>query len=380
MQNISEKELDIVLLVGENDFLGCKMTDISDIDIKRILNKLRNGEKLVRSEYIFLLSKTSEFQKSAIRKEAGSVTESVFGKRIFVRGLIEISNNCRNNCYYCGIRNSNRQLDRFRLSIDEILECCNKGDLLGFRTFVIQGGEDPRQDDKWITELVRQIRNSFPEHAITLSLGERSREAYIKFREAGADRYLLRHETANSTHYSTLHPPYMSFHNRINCLKTLKELGFQTGAGMMIGSPGQTVECLADDLILLDEIKPEMIGIGPFIPAANTPFAGEPAGNMETTLFLLSVLRLRFPYALLPATTALASCNDKGRVEGLKAGANVLMPNLSPEKTRKKYALYNNKLSSGHESAEQLEELKKELDKEGFYIDFSRGDYSGQYK
>lgn len=353
------------------------MKNISDNKIMDLLYKLQNGKNISRSEYILLLSGLSENQKTMLQEAARNTTDRVFGRKVFVRGLIEISNNCRNNCNYCGIRNSNRNIRRYRLTVDEILECCSIGANLGFSTFVLQGGEDPHQDDRWVTGLIRKIKHCFPEHAVTLSLGEKSAEAYKSFRDAGADRYLLRHETANAGHYSYLHPAGMSLGNRINCLKVLKSLGFQTGAGMMIGSPGQTTECLADDLMLLEEIEPEMIGIGPFIPAANTPFSGQPAGSVNTTLLMLSILRLRFPKALLPATTALASISTSGRINGLMAGANVIMPNLSPQNARDKYTIYDNKLNTGSEAAEQLDKIEKELDNYGFSIDRSRGDYPG---
>jgi biotin synthase len=264
---------------------------------------------------------------------------------------------------------------RYRLSKEEILDCCRQAAELGFNTFVLQGGEDPLQSDEWLADVVAAIRAEFPKKAITLSVGERSMEGYSLLRSAGADRYLLRHETANDEHYSMLHPQTMSVCNRRRCLAGLKALGYQVGSGMMIGSPGQTVECLVDDLMFLDELKPQMIGIGPFIPAAGTPFANEPCGSVEETLLLISLLRLRFPRALIPATTALATLCEDGTQRAILAGANVVMPNFTPLHHRTKYSIYDNKKSSGSESAQQLDLLAAKLEEIGYYIDFSRGDY-----
>ena len=340
-----------------------------------LVKKLYDGKAVSRDEWRTLLTSLDEEEKEALRSMAASVAEENFGNGIFIRGLIEISSYCRNNCFYCGLRAANREAQRYRLKKEDILECCEQGSQLGFNTFVLQGGEDATQNDEWLTDVVRAIRAAHPDKAITLSVGERSAEAYRAFREAGADRYLLRHETRNDEHYSLLHPQTISASKRRECLKILKEVGFQTGSGMMIGSPGQTVEHLIDDIQFLEQLQPEMIGIGPFIPAAGTPFAGEPAGSIETTLLLISLLRLRFPDALIPATTALATLHPEGRTRAILAGANVVMPNLSPSSVRSKYSIYDNKATSGCEAAEEIEKLEKELNAIGYRINFARGDY-----
>lgn len=340
-----------------------------------LVKKLYAGGTIRRDEWRKLLTALGDEEKDTLRLMAASVAEEKFGRGVYIRGLIEISSYCRNNCYYCGLRAGNREAQRYRLTKEDILECCEQGSRLGFNTFVLQSGEDAVQNDEWLADVVRAIRAAHPDKAITLSVGERSEEAYHAFREAGADRYLLRHETRNDEHYSLLHPQTMSASNRRECLKTLKEVGFQTGSGMMIGSPGQTVEHLIDDLQFLEELRPEMIGIGPFIPAAGTPFAGEPAGSIDTTLLLISLLRLRFPSTLIPATTALATLHPEGRTRAILAGANVVMPNLSPRSVRSKYSIYDNKATGGCESAEDIEKLEKELNAIGYHINYARGDY-----
>ena len=341
-----------------------------------LVKKLNDGKAVSRDEWRTLLTALTANEKEALCSIAASVAEEKFGKGVYIRGLIEISSFCRNNCYYCGLRAANRNAQRYRLTKEDILECCANGASLGFNTFVLQGGEDAVQNDEWLVDVVRAIRAAHPEKAITLSVGERSEDAYRAFRKAGADRYLLRHETRNDEHYSLLHPQTMSASKRRECLKTLKEVGFQTGSGMMIGSPRQTVEHLIDDLQFLEELRPEMIGIGPFIPAAGTPFAGEQAGSIETTLLLISLLRLRFPDALIPATTALATLHPDGRKRAILAGANVVMPNLSPGNVRSKYSIYNNKATIGCESAEEINKLEKELSTIGYHINYARGDYN----
>lgn len=314
----------------------------------------------------------NRLQFAAAAREAAC---AYFGDGIYVRALIEISSYCRNNCHYCGLRCSNRHAKRYRLSKDEILECCGRAAQSGFNTFVLQGGEDPQQSDEWLADVVSSIKERYPAKAVTLSVGERSADGYAMFRAAGADRYLLRHETADAAHYSFLHPTAMSAYNRRHCLNVLKELGYQVGSGMMIGSPGQTMEHIVKDLMLLDELQPQMIGIGPFIPAAGTPFEKEPQGSVEMTLLLISLLRLRFPHALIPATTALATLLPNGTEQGILAGANVVMPNVTPLHARKKYTIYDNKRITGSESAEQLAVLGERLAKIGYRIDFSRGDF-----
>lgn len=347
------------------------------VGLENIVDKLLSGANVDRSEWLYMLTLQATEERQYVQQRAMQVAQQNFGKAVFVRGLIEISSYCRNNCNYCGIRCGNREALRYRLTKEQILQCCREGAGLGFNTFVLQGGEDPVQNDDWIVDVVCSIKKEFPDKAVTLSVGERSEEAYSSFRRAGADRYLLRHETRNDAHYSLLHPAAMSAVNRRNCLIKLKELGFQTGSGMMIGSPHQTVEHIVDDLTFLDELRPQMIGIGPFIPASNTPFENFPPGSAELTIHIVSLLRLRFPYVLLPATTALASLHSKGRELAILSGANVVMPNLSPIDVRSKYSIYDNKKSTGSESAQQIEGLRNSLDAIGYHIDYSRGDYKG---
>lgn len=310
-----------------------------------------------------------------LQEEAQKLAIEVFGRKIFLRGLIEISNHCRNNCYYCGIRAGNKDLKRYRLSKEEILECCAKGYEAGLRTFVLQGGEDPQQGDEWLEDVVKSIRSSFPDCAITLSLGERPAESYKRMKAAGADRYLLRHETYNAEHYSKLHPSAMSRDRRLSCLFSLKENGYQTGSGIMVGSPYQTTDNLVEDLLFIQELRPEMIGIGPFVHNRHTPFGDFPDGSVALTLRLISILRLMNPHALIPSTTALVTLDPEARKKGILAGANVVMPNLTPAPLREEYALYEGKACIGAESAEGLEELRKELLSIGYEIAAGRGDY-----
>ena len=345
------------------------------MDTASLIEKLNQNHALKRDEALQLIREGAEY-KDKLFALAQQTAQQSFGRNIFVRGLIEFTNYCKNDCYYCGIRRSNKNAARYRLTRDEILECCRAGYALGFRTFVLQGGEDYTYSDDDIAAIVRGIKQQHPDCAVTLSIGERSRETYKLWKEAGADRYLLRHETADFNHYARLHPAELSAANRQSCLYTLKELGYQAGAGFMVGSPYQTAENLADDLMFLQKLRPQMIGIGPFIPHHDTPFKDEPAGSVELTLVLLAILRLLFPYVLLPATTALGTLCPGGRVLGIKAGANVIMPNLSPQNVRGKYLLYDNKLHSGAEAAEALELLKKEVAGIGYKIVAARGDYT----
>ena len=298
-----------------------------------------------------------------------------FGRRIYIRGLIEISNICRQNCRYCGIRAGNALAERYRLSPEQILACCEHGYGLGFRTFVFQGGEDPWFTDKRLADLVRRVKSEWPDCAVTLSVGERSLASYRLLREAGADRFLLRHETADPAHYAKLHPVAQSWSNRMACLRNLKACGYQTGAGFMVGSPWQTSACLAEDLRFLHDFQPEMVGIGPFIPHAQTPFARFPAGSVERTLVMVAMVRLLLPAAMLPSTTALGTAAGDGRERGILAGANVLMPNLSPKEARALYRLYNNKLSEGAECADNLAELRERIRAVGYEIVVDRGDF-----
>ena len=343
--------------------------------METIIDKLCQEHTLNAEEYRLLLLCQDTEANAYLQQKAQQTTLARFGNTVFIRGLIEISNRCRNNCLYCGIRKSNTMVSRYSLSRETILSCCREGYALGFRTFVLQGGEDISQTDNWVTETVASIRQEFPDCAITLSLGEKSKEAYQRFFDAGANRYLLRHETFNETHYRNLHPSEMSQTYRLNCLQSLKDIGYQTGTGIMVGSPGQTIDHLLEDILFIEHFQPEMIGIGPFIPHADTPFANEQAGNIELTLKLLSIFRLMHPSALIPATTALASLSPDGRERGILAGANVVMPNLSPSVVREKYTLYNNKVAFGSEAAEGLKLLEKQLNKIGYTISRERGDY-----
>jgi biotin synthase len=341
-----------------------------------IIDKLYQKHALTAEEYrSLLLCKDTEIN-GYLQQKAQQTTLDRFGNAVFIRGLIEISNRCRNNCLYCGIRKGNTMVSRYALSRETILRCCREGYELGFRTFVLQGGEDASQTDDWVEEIVSAIRERFPDCAITLSLGEKSKEAYQRFFDAGANRYLLRHETFNEMHYRELHPSDMSRDNRLQCLQWLKDIGYQTGTGIMVGSPEQTIDHLVEDLLFIERFRPEMIGIGPFIPHADTPFANEPAGSIELTLKLLSIFRLMHPSALIPATTALASLSPDGRERGILAGANVVMPNLSPSSVREKYSLYNHKAAFGSEAAEGLKLLEEQLNKIGYTISNERGDYN----
>ena len=342
-----------------------------------LAEKLIENRQLETAEYAELIKNRDEAAAAMLAGEAVRIRRSVYGDKVYIRGLIEISNICRNDCLYCGIRRSNTRCERYRLSQQEILECAEEGYALGFRTFVLQGGEDPFFTDEALTAVVGALKNAHPDCAVTLSVGERSRESYERLFKAGADRYLLRHETADPAHYAGLHPAEMSFDRRMSCLKTLKEIGFQTGCGMMVGSPGQTAECLAKDLSFIGVFQPEMCGIGPFIPHRETPFADREAGTAELTCFLLSVIRILCPAVLLPATTALGTIQPGGREMGILSGANVVMPNLSPMPVRKKYSLYNNKLATGTESAQQVRTLAEQMKSIGYRVVVDRGDAAG---
>lgn len=347
---------------------------ISDSAFTTLLAAWQNHERLDDRDYLFLLSKLSVEQMEVVTRSAQVVAETHFHKGVYLRGLLEISNYCKNNCFYCGIRADNHAIKRYRLSNDDIIAACRSGAQMGFKTFVLQGGEDPTLTDERLCTLIRSIKSEFPQHALTLSLGERPYASYKLLKEAGADRYLLRHETRNPEHYASLHPSSMLLKQRIACLYQLKELGFQTGAGMMLGSPGQTPHHLMEDLRFLDELQPQMIGMGPFVPAINTPFQNHAEGSAEQTLLLLSLIRLRFPKVLLPATTALNTRRPELRTKAISCGANVLMPNISPTLAKDNYQIYNNKQHKG-ETAEQINNIENSLTKIGYHIDWSRGDY-----
>lgn len=340
-----------------------------------LIKKLYQTGNLSDEELLEVIAMNGDEASELLRKYADEVRQRVYGKKVFLRGLIEISSYCRNNCLYCGIRCGNKNAQRYRLDREDILSCCENGYQLGFRTFVLQGGEDAFFTDEFLVPLISEIREKYPDCAVTLSLGERSRESYRKLREAGADRYLLRHETASPELYSKLHPAGMTLENRIECLYNLRELGYQVGAGFMVGAPFQTLCNIVEDLRFLQELKPHMIGIGPFIPHHDTPFSSAEGGSLSLTLRLLGILRLMFPEVLLPATTALGTIAPNGRELGLKTGCNVVMPNLSPVMVRKKYDLYDNKISSGEEAAECREGLEKQIISAGYVVSDERGDH-----
>lgn len=340
-----------------------------------IIHKLQIEHKASTEELLALLQCNDAKILEALRQAAQAQAQQTFGNNVYLRGLIEFSNFCKNDCLYCGIRRSNRKASRYRLTPQEILECCATGYALGLRTFVLQGGEDFAYDDKRLAEVVAEIKRQYPDCAVTLSAGERKPEIYRQWFEAGADRYLLRHETANPEHYAKLHPTELRLSTRLECLRSLKEIGYQVGTGFMVGSPCQTVENLVEDLLFIKSFNPHMVGIGPFIPHKDTPFGKEDAGSASLTLKLISILRLLLPKANLPATTALNTLLPNGHQQGILAGANVIMPNLSPQNVRDKYTLYDNKKHSGSEAAEGVAFLRKQLAEIGYEIPISRGDY-----
>lgn len=341
------------------------------------IDKLSENHFLAEDEYLSLITCNDDSALEYLRQSAESVRKSVYGNKVYIRGLIEFTNYCKNDCLYCGIRRSNRCAGRFRLDKADILNCAEAGYSLGFRTFVLQGGEDLYFTDEKMIEIISALRNTYPDCAITLSVGEKKRESYQAFFDAGANRYLLRHETASADHYGKLHPPELSFHRRIECLETLKSVGYQVGCGFMVGSPYQTPQNIVADLKFIENFKPHMVGIGPFIPHKDTPFGSFSAGSVKETIKLLSIIRLMLPRVLLPATTALGTIAENGRENGILAGANVIMPNLSPPDARKKYMLYNNKLSDGDEAAENLLHLKKSMASVGYEVVTDRGDFKG---
>ncbi len=343
--------------------------------MRELIRRLSETHSLTLEEYERLITGRDEESAKILRALSVRVRRDFYGNDIYIRGLIEVSNICRNDCYYCGIRRGNSRCERYRLSHDEILACADEGYRLGFRTFVLQGGEDLYFNDERLGGIIRGIKSKYPDCAVTLSLGERSRESYKFLRSCGADRYLLRHETADSGHYAKLHPAEMSYDNRMKCLRDLRELGYQVGCGFMVGSPFQTSRNLAEDLKFIEEFRPEMCGIGPFIPHKDTPFGNYHAGIVELTCYLLSVIRLIHPAVLLPSTTALGTIDPLGREKGIMSGANVLMPNLSPVSVRKKYELYDNKICTGEESAQCRECLSRRMRKIGYEIVTCRGDF-----
>lgn len=342
--------------------------------LQALIDKLHAEQNLSKEEWTALISGRTPELADYLFALARAECHRYYGTDIYIRGLIEFTNYCKNDCLYCGIRKSNVRAHRYRLSGADILSCCRMGHSLGFQTFVLQGGEDGYYTDDRMVHLIHSIKDLYPDCALTLSIGEKSYESYKRFFEAGADRYLLRHETANFSHYGQLHPPALSAGKRQECLWNLKKIGYQTGTGFMVGSPRQTPEHLAEDMIFIKKLNPHMVGIGPFIPHHDTPFAKEPSGTLKLTLFMLGLLRLMLPKVLLPATTALGTIAPNGRELGILAGANVVMPNLSPEDVRKDYSLYDNKLCTGDEAAEYRKCLEKRIESIGYHIVTARGD------
>lgn len=342
--------------------------------LQTLVDKLEAQNSLNREEWIQLIEGRTPKLAQYIFEKARKIRQAYYGTDVYIRGLIEFTNYCKNDCYYCGIRRSNSRAHRYRLSEEQILRCCHQGYTLGFRTFVLQGGEDGYFTDERMVSLVKEIRKNYPDCAITLSIGERSYDSYLALFEAGADRYLLRHETWDEEHYRLLHPPALSAKHRQQCLWDLKKIGYQVGTGYMVGSPFQTAENLADDMLFLEELNPQMVGIGPFIPHHDTPFKDQAAGTLELTLYMLGLIRLMLPKVLLPATTALGTIDEKGRELGILAGANVVMPNLSPENVRKDYLLYDNKICTGSEAAECRMDLENRMHAIGYQVVCHRGD------
>ena len=345
------------------------------MNLHELIDRLHKEHTLTRGEFITLIKERDEENASYLASLAREEAVKIYGNGVFPRGLVEFTNYCKNNCYYCGIQGSNQHANRYRLSKDEILSACENGYQLGYRSFVLQGGEDPHYSDDVMVPIASEIRKRYQDCAITLSLGERSKESYQKLYDAGADRYLLRHEAATPELYQKLHPESLSLENRIQCLWNLKEIGYAVGTGFMVGAPYQTVENLVDDLLFIQKLDPQMVGIGPFVPHHDTKFKDYPSGTVELTTYLTSILRLMNPHLLLPATTALGTIDPRGREKGILAGANVVMPNLSPVAVRKDYSLYDNKICTGEEAAECAGCLGRRLASIDYELVFTRGDY-----
>ena len=340
-----------------------------------LITQIREHQSISREQFETLMTCEDAQVIDFLHQQAREVADGIYENKVYIRGLIEFTNYCKNDCLYCGIRRSNAKANRYRLTKEEILDCCKVGYELGFRTFVLQGGEDPYFTDDRICEIVSAIRTAYPDCAITLSVGEKEKESYERYYKAGANRYLLRHETADEAHYQYLHPKELSLAHRKQCLWNLKEIGYQVGCGFMVGSPHQTKDTLYEDLRFIKELQPHMVGIGPFIPQQDTPFAKETAGTMEETLRLLSIIRLIHPHVLLPATTALGTIHPLGREKGIQAGANVVMPNLSPVEVRDKYKLYDNKICTGDEAAECRFCMQRRMESIGYEVVTDRGDF-----
>lgn len=342
--------------------------------MRALLEKLTAEHTLTEDEYLRLIDERTPEAAAFLAETAVAVRQSIYGNAVFTRGLIEISNICKNDCLYCGIRRSNRNVERYRLTPDQIVACAREGHSLGFRTIVLQGGEDGYYTDDVLCDIIRRILTDCPDTAVTISMGERGRESFQRLYDAGATRYLLRHETADRAHYQRLHPAEMSFNHRMQCLYELRDIGYQVGCGFMVGSPYQTSRELALDLKFIEQFKPDMCGIGPFIPHHDTPFKDEPSGTLELTCYLLSIIRHIYPPVLLPATTALGTIDPTGREKGINAGANVIMPNLSPVAVRKQYELYDNKICTGEESAQCRGCLDRRMSAIGYKLVVDRGD------
>lgn len=345
------------------------------MELHRLIDRLELDHRLTEEEYALLIDGRNQELADYLFEKADRVRRRFYGTDVYIRGLIEFSNYCKNDCLYCGIRHSNQKVGRYRLSPEEILDCCDRGYELGFRTFVLQSGEDPWYTPQRLADIISRIKQAHPDCAVTLSAGEQDRDVYQMWFTAGADRYLLRHETADDDHYHSLHPKGMSPQHRKECLWNLKEIGYQVGCGFMVGSPGQTPVHLAKDMMFLQELEPDMVGIGPFIPHHDTPFRGQAPGTLEQTLFMLGLVRLALPDVLLPATTALGTIHPQGREKGILAGANVCMPNLSPEAVRDKYTLYDNKNHTGSEDAASLCRLRRRMEQIGYRVVVHRGDH-----
>lgn len=368
------------MVQGHFVYLNQKGKEVCMEAAEQLLETLERQRYLTKAEWITLIEQRTPKTAENLFEKARKWQQYYFGNKVYTRGLIEFTNYCKNDCYYCGIRRSNEKAQRYRLTEEEIRSCCDTGYELGFRTFVLQGGEDGWFTQERLEGLIRGIKKEYPDCAVTLSIGERSKESYKRLYQAGADRYLLRHETAQACHYARLHPKELSGEKRKQCLYNLKEIGYQTGTGFMVGSPGQTTEQLAEDMIFIKELDPHMVGIGPFVPHHQTPFALEPGGTVELTLFMIGLLRLMNPKLLIPSTTALGTIDSRGRELGILAGANVVMPNLSPLLVRKKYELYDNKIGTGDEAAEGRESLNKRMQTIGYELSTERGDYPSTTK
>ena len=342
--------------------------------IAELIDILSENHSLSVEQYEMLLANRNEESAEMLRAKAVAARQAIYDKDVYLRGLIEFTNYCRNDCRYCGLRRSNRNAHRYRLSPEQIMECADEGYNLGFRTFVLQGGEDMYYTDEILCGLVSAIKSRYPDCAVTLSVGERSRESYQALFDAGADRYLLRHETATEEHYRMLHPQEMSYAHRMECLHNLRDIGYAVGVGFMVGSPYQTLHNIANDLKFIETFQPDMCGIGPFIPHTDTEYAGHPSGSAELTCYLLSIIRLIKPNILLPSTTALGTILPDGRERGILSGANVIMPNLSPVSVRKDYSIYDNKICTGEESAQCKVCIDRRIESIGYQTVVSRGD------